>query len=120
MSCGGNLVGNVEGEPGHELPELLLAGVVTHRAQAAENVFRFNQLSKKPYLNHFEVKEEKFQDSPSEVILGQEAVALGVVKTEGILKHGDVQHLACKFSFQNYSSIFTFPWSVRHRILRFI
>ena len=28
---------DVEEKPGHELPELLLAGVVTHRAQAAEN-----------------------------------------------------------------------------------
>ena len=33
-----SLVGCFEEEPGHELPELLLAGVVTHRPQAAENV----------------------------------------------------------------------------------
>ena len=37
LSCG-SFIENVEGEPGHKLPELLLAGVVTHRAQAAGKI----------------------------------------------------------------------------------
>ena len=72
----------MKGEPGHELPELLLAGVVTHRPQAAENTG-----NKKSFISN----------SPSKVILGQETIALGVMQAEGILEH-DVKTLLCLWS----------------------